>query len=97
MTASQLARVIDRSDGRTDGENWTDNWQGKPYGAGVSIILESTDRAGAGPRLHKHPYPETFILRRGSALFTVGTDELVGRAGQITVLKVWGKRPSSRS
>jgi hypothetical protein len=50
MTASQLAHVSDRSDGRTDGENWTGNWQGKPYGAGVSIILEDVTGVSRGLR-----------------------------------------------
>src|SRR5262245_46519383 len=80
------ASVISRADGRTDGEEWTENLEGKPYGAGISIIQESTTEAGQGPRLHKHPYPETFIIRRGSALFTIADQELVGRAGQILVV-----------
>jgi quercetin dioxygenase-like cupin family protein len=80
------AYVINRRDGRTDGEDWTENVEGKPYGARISIIQESTTEAGQGPRLHKHPYPETFIIRRGSALFTVDTEEFVGRAGQILVV-----------
>lgn len=80
------AYVINRQDGRTDGEKWNENLEGKPYGAGISIIQESTTEAGHGPRLHKHPYPETFIIRRGSALFTIGDAELVGSAGQILVV-----------
>lgn len=80
------AYVIDRQDGRDDGENWTENVEGKPYGAQVSIIQESIDEEGRGPRLHTHPYPETFIIRRGSALFTIGAEQVVGRAGQILVV-----------
>lgn len=80
------AYVVDRKDGRDDGEQWNENLEGKPYGARISIIQESTAEAGRGPRLHKHPYPETFIIRRGSALFTIGTEEIVGRAGQILVV-----------
>ncbi len=78
--------VIDRRDGRDDGEHWTENYEKLPGGAGVSIILESTTKAGVGPRLHQHPYAETFVIRRGSATFTIGTAELVGRAGQILVV-----------
>lgn len=85
-TATGGAHVIDRQDGRTDGERWNENLEGRPYGAGISIIQESTEQAGTGPRLHKHPYPETFIIRRGSALFTIGDEQLVGRAGQILVV-----------
>jgi len=78
--------VISRSDGRDDGEDWTENYEELPGGAGVSLILESTSKEGVGPRLHQHPYAETFLIRRGSATFTVGTEQLVGRAGQILVV-----------
>ena len=77
--------VISRADGRDDGENWTEDFQQLPGDAGISIILESTTAPNAGPRLHKHPYPETFIIRRGSATFTIGSTQLIGRAGQVLV------------
>ena len=80
------AFAIDRSDGRDDGEDWTENYQELPGDASISIILESTTQAGAGPRLHQHPYAETFIIRRGSATFTVGSEQLIGRAGQVLVV-----------
>jgi hypothetical protein len=61
------AVAIDRSDGRKDGEDWTENYEELPGGDNISIILESTTKAGVGPRLHQHPYAETFIIRRGWA------------------------------
>ncbi|WP_330473898.1 cupin domain-containing protein [Terrabacter sp. C0L_2] len=85
-----METLIDRADGRQDGEDWTENYEELPGGAGISIILESTTREGAGPRLHRHPYAETFIIRRGSATFTVGSGaearEVVGHAGQVLVV-----------
>ena len=78
--------VIDRADGRDDGEDWTENYEELPGGANISIILESTSRAGVGPRLHQHPYAETFLIRRGSATFTVGTEQMEGHAGQVLVV-----------
>lgn len=78
--------VIDRADGRDDGEDWTENYQELPGGAGISIILESTSQEGVGPRLHKHPYAETFIIRRGTATFTIGAERLTGHAGQVLVV-----------
>jgi quercetin dioxygenase-like cupin family protein len=80
------AFAIDRSDGREDGEDWTENYEELPGGANISIILESTTKAGVGPRLHKHPYAETFIIRRGWATFTVGSEEFRGHAGQVLVV-----------
>ncbi|MDQ0379693.1 cupin domain-containing protein [Amycolatopsis thermophila] len=78
--------VVSRRDGGTGGEDWTENFEDLPGGAGISIILESTSRAGVGPRLHKHPYAETFVIKRGSATFTIGTEEIVGEAGQVLVV-----------
>lgn len=78
--------VLDRTDGREDGEDWAENYEELPGAAGVSLIFESTAQAGVGPRLHQHPYAETFVIRRGSATFTIGPDEIVGRAGQILVV-----------
>jgi len=78
--------VIGRSDGRDDGEDWAENYEELPGGANISIILESTTQEGAGPRLHRHPYAETFIIRRGSATFTVETQQLVAHAGQVLVV-----------
>jgi quercetin dioxygenase-like cupin family protein len=80
------AFVIDRPDGRADGEDWTENYEKLPGPAGVSLILESTSRSGVGPRLHRHPYAETFVIRRGSATFTVDGETVVGRAGQVLVV-----------
>ena len=80
------AFVIDRADGRDDGEDWAEDYEELPGGANISIILESTSKAGVGPRLHQHPYAETFLIRRGSATFTVGSEELEGHAGQILIV-----------
>jgi mannose-6-phosphate isomerase-like protein (cupin superfamily) len=78
--------VIDRPDGRDDGEDWTEDYEELPGGANISLILESTSRAGVGPRLHQHPYAETFIIRRGSATFTVGREQFEAHAGQVLVV-----------
>ena len=78
--------VLTRADGREDGEEWAENFERLPGGAGVSLILESTTQEGVGPRLHRHPYPETFVIRRGSALFTIAGQQVPGRAGQVLVV-----------
>lgn len=61
-------------------------FEGKAYGAEVSVIVVSTDVEGAGPALHRHPYPETFVIRAGRARFTVGDEQLIGVTGQIIVV-----------
>ncbi|HYI34886.1 MAG TPA: cupin domain-containing protein [Glaciibacter sp.] len=78
--------VIDTRPGARPGGPILDNIEGAEYGAGVSLILEDTDVDGAGPALHQHPYPETFVIHAGMALFTVADRQVVGEAGMVLVV-----------
>ena len=78
--------VIERTDWARVPDRWSGEVEGEPYGAGISIIFNSTTKVGAGPRLHRHPYPETFVIRTGRALFTVGDQTVDAVAGQIVVV-----------
>ena len=83
-----LGKVIDKAawaDATAGIGNWRGEFEGGAYGAGVSIIFVHTDKIGGGPRLHKHPYPETFIIRNGNVRFTVGDDTIDASAGQIII------------
>lgn len=60
--------------------------EGYLLGAPVSIMREYITTPGRGPRLHRHPYTETFVIHRGRALFTVGEEQIVGAGGQILVV-----------
>lgn len=62
------------------------NVEGRDIGSGVSIIRERTDVDGSGPRLHQHPYRETFVVVRGRARFTIGDTEREGGAGDVLVV-----------
>jgi mannose-6-phosphate isomerase-like protein (cupin superfamily) len=62
------------------------DFEGRAFGSGVSFLLVNTDEIGYGPRLHQHPYTETFIIRSGRAMFTIGDEQLIGEAGQILVV-----------
>jgi quercetin dioxygenase-like cupin family protein len=53
-------------------------------GLPVSLILVE-HRPGAGPRLHRHPYPELFVIHAGEAEFQIDDDHVVGTAGDILV------------
>jgi quercetin dioxygenase-like cupin family protein len=63
-----------------------ENVEGRDIGSGISIIPERTDVDGAGPRLHQHPYRETFVIIRGKARFTIGDELREGTAGQVLVV-----------
>lgn len=61
------------------------NVEGRDIGAGISIIRASTDTVGSGPRLHRHPYAETFVIIRGHARFTLGDEQRDGGPGDVLV------------
>lgn len=58
---------------------------------GVSIFVTAYER-GQGPALHLHPYPEVFVVETGTAVFTVGDEELTVTGGH-----VWWCRPGRRT
>jgi mannose-6-phosphate isomerase-like protein (cupin superfamily) len=57
---------------------------GADIGAGVSVIVVDAG-PGEGPRLHRHPYEEVFVVLAGEAAFTLGDQRRVVRAGEIVV------------
>ena len=60
-------------------------FEGEPYGAGVSFFLGNLP-PGKGPGLHKHPYAETCIVLSGQAAMVVDGKEVVAGAGDIVVV-----------
>jgi len=65
--------------------NLIGRFEGREHGATVSFFI-GTFKAGTGPRLHIHPYDETFIVEAGTATFTVAGEMLELTAGQIAVV-----------
>ncbi len=51
----------------------------------VSCFVVATP-PGRGPRLHKHPYPEVFVVQEGEATFTAGDEEALVTGGHIVVV-----------
>lgn len=64
----------------------TVTFEGQPYGSGVSFFLVNNE-PGAGPDLHRHPYSETWIVRKGSARITVNGDDIEAAPGDIVVVE----------
>ncbi len=77
--------LIEREQWAEKPDVWQGEFQGGAYGADVSVVFFTTDKIGGGPKLHRHPYAETFIIRTGRALFTVGDRKVEAEAGQIVV------------
>jgi mannose-6-phosphate isomerase-like protein (cupin superfamily) len=40
---------------------------------------------GTGPRLHRHPYEEVFVVLEGEATFTLGDEQRLARPGDVVV------------
>ena len=79
-----MHKVI-RSGELTPSPGGTVTFQGEPHGSGVSFFLVNNE-PGAGPDLHKHPYPETWIVRSGTARITAGDEEIDVGPGDIAVV-----------
>ena len=57
---------------------------GDAIGADVSVIVVDAG-PGEGPRLHRHPYREVFVVLEGEATFTLGDEQRVVTAGAVVV------------
>jgi quercetin dioxygenase-like cupin family protein len=49
-----------------------------------SVILVHS-APGAGPRLHRHPYAEVFIVEDGEATFRIGDETIVLGGGHVVI------------
>ena len=76
-------RKVDLADpARSDGAN---EFQGYHLGAGVSVIVVDAP-PGGGPKLHRHPYEEVFVVQEGTATLTAGDEKVEVTGGQVVVV-----------
>lgn len=78
-----MATVIPRADLVDAGASA--EFRGLHHGAGDVSFIWVEAQPGEGPRLHRHPYAETFIVLEGEVTFTVGGEQVVARTGDIVV------------
>ncbi|HUZ03006.1 MAG TPA: cupin domain-containing protein [Thermomicrobiaceae bacterium] len=80
-----MAEVIERARLRAVGTSR--EFEGYEHGdVGVTFILVN-GAPGSGPRLHRHPYAEVFVIQEGQATFTVDGRTLEATAGQVVVVQ----------
>ena len=79
-----MPSVIDSADWLSDLAAFRGEWQGGAHGSAVCVIADRLEGPGGGPRLHRHPYPEVFIVRRGTGLFTVGDEQILATEGPVS-------------
>jgi mannose-6-phosphate isomerase-like protein (cupin superfamily) len=63
----------------------TGNLEGAEHGATVSLILDHSG-PGQGPRLHKHPYDETWLVIAGNLTFTAGDEQFDAGPDDIVIV-----------
>lgn len=81
-----MTSITEPAEWLPDAKRFHGEWEGATRGANISVITNDVHEPGRGPRLHRHPYPETFVIRRGRALFVVGDETVEAHAGQILVV-----------
>ena len=64
---------------------WRGSVAGLTLGGEVTVLTYGTDDIGVGPRLHVHPYDETFIVIQGRARFFVGEEVIEASAGEVVL------------
>ena len=62
---------------------WRGSVEGIALGGPVTVLAYGTDAPGVGPRLHVHPYDETFIVIEGRARFFIGEAIIDAAAGDV--------------
>jgi mannose-6-phosphate isomerase-like protein (cupin superfamily) len=60
------------------------NLKGVDHGATVSLILDHSE-PGHGPRLHRHPYDETWVVQAGHLTFQLGEERFAVGPGDIVI------------
>ena len=60
------------------------NLKGAEHGATISLILDHSE-PGQGPRLHRHPYDETWVVQEGNLTFQLGEERLEAGPGDIVI------------
>jgi mannose-6-phosphate isomerase-like protein (cupin superfamily) len=81
-----MAHVVDRARWAQAPDRWQGELQCGAFGSKSCLIFNYLPEIGDGPRLHRHPYAEIFIIRSGTGLFTVGDQEIKATAGQILIV-----------
>jgi mannose-6-phosphate isomerase-like protein (cupin superfamily) len=61
--------------------------QGYLLGGAHACIIFVDMEPGDGPRLHRHPYEEIFIVLEGQAQFTIGSETIEAHAGQVLIVQ----------
>jgi Cupin domain len=62
----------------------TQTIEGVEHGSTISLILDRSN-PGQGPRLHRHPYDETWLVVDGTVNFQAGNETRAARPGDVVI------------
>ncbi len=77
---AELVKFDDLSHGRHAHE-----FVGAEHGDVPFSVILVHSRPGVGPKLHRHPYTEVFLVESGQATFQIGEETIVVAGGHIVV------------
>src|SRR5260370_9598866 len=60
-------------------------FEGGKHGPGTVSFFLVNNEPGQGPKLHHHPYDETFVILAGRVLVQVGDETIEGGPGDIVI------------
>ncbi len=78
-----MARILDLDE--LPHEPHSHEFVGADHGDVPFSIILVHSRPGVGPKLHRHPYAEVFLVEAGRATFQIGEERLVVPAGHVVV------------
>jgi mannose-6-phosphate isomerase-like protein (cupin superfamily) len=61
------------------------NLFGADHGATISLIFDHSE-PGQGPRLHRHPYDETWVVEVGTITMQLGEERVQVGAGDVVIV-----------
>ena len=78
-----MPQIISNDELPNNGSVYT--FEGYQYGDVDVSFFRSETAPGKGPDLHKHPYPEVFVVQEGELTFTVGDQIIEATGSQIVI------------
>ena len=60
-------------------------FEGASHGESSVSFFVVHNQPDQGPKLHRHPYDETFLIEEGNVRVTVGDETIDGGAGEIVI------------
>jgi quercetin dioxygenase-like cupin family protein len=71
--------------GALPGSDAADIFHGHEHGDVPISMFLIHNRPGEGPELHRHPYPEIFVVHAGQVRFELDGDSLTAHAGDVLI------------